>query len=168
MAMKGPTAKMSSELLSGATLDAWQRLLRAHGVIARVLDAEMQSSHGITLSDYDVLVNLRDADEDCLKMSELSRRALLTRSGMTRLIQGLERCGLVQRAACPSDARVSYAAITDAGRILLEQARVTHHAGIRRVFADHLTDAEIETFGTLLAKIPGVTDAVAAGGGCGE
>ncbi|MBC7459965.1 MAG: MarR family transcriptional regulator [Thermoleophilia bacterium] len=149
---------MSSELLSGTTLDAWQRMLRAHLVIARVLDAELQAEHGMTLSDYDVLVNLRDADDASLKMSELSRRALLTRSGMTRLIQGLERAGLVNRAACESDARVSYAEITDSGRKLLAEARVTHHAGIRRVFADHLTDDEIAAFADTLAKIPGVVD----------
>ncbi|MCW2949116.1 MAG: transcriptional regulator, MarR family [Thermoleophilia bacterium] len=155
--VKGTPRPMSSELLSGTTLDAWQRLLRAHGVIARVLDAEMQAAHGITLSDYDVLVNLRDAD-DCLKMSELSRRALLTRSGMTRLVQGLERHGYVSRSACNNDARVSYAGITAAGRQLLTSARVTHHQGIRRVFADHLSEAEIAAFANTLAKIPGVVD----------
>lgn len=149
---------MSTELLSGTTLDAWQRMLRAHGVIARVLDAELQAAHGMTLSDYDVLVNLRDADDASLRMSELSRRALLTRSGMTRLIQGLERSGFVKRSACESDARVSYAAITDSGRELLAEARATHHAGIRRVFADHLTDEEIAAFADTLAKIPGVVD----------
>jgi DNA-binding MarR family transcriptional regulator len=146
------------QLLCGTTLDAWQRLLRAHGVIARTLDAELQAAHAITLSDYDVLVNLRDADGRSLKMSELSRRVLLTRSGMTRLIQGLEGCGFIQRAPCSSDARVSYATISDAGLKLLSAARFTHHAGIRRVFSDHLSEAEIEAFADTLAKIPGVVD----------
>lgn len=149
---------MASELLSGTTLDAWQRLLRAHGIIVRVLDAELRSAHDLTLSDYDVLVNLRDADEDSLKMSELSRRALLTRSGMTRLIQGLERNRLIERRPCASDARVTYVAITEQGLAKLAEARDTHHAGIRRVFSDHLTEAEIEAFAGTLAKLPGVVD----------
>ena len=116
------------QMVVGTLLDAWQRLLRANCVIMRVLDAELHAEHGMTLSDYDVLVSLRAADDCSLRMSDLSRRTLLTRSGMTRLVQGLERDGLVERRACDADARVSYAVLTDLGHERLERARSTHHA----------------------------------------
>ena len=145
--------------VEGAIMDAWQRLLRAHCVLSRTLDTELQAAHGITISDYDVLVQLRDADGHCLTMSDLSRRTLLTRSGMTRLVQGLERDGLVERRACRTDARVSYAVLTAHGVQQLEDARRTHHAGIRRVFADHFSAEEGEQLAELLGRIPGVLDA---------
>lgn len=155
---------MTPELLSTTVLDAWQRLLRSHALIIRLLDAELQAQHGMTLSDYDVLAKLRDAadsEHDCLRMSELSEKALLTRSGMTRLVQGLEREGLVKRKACKADARVSYAKITRRGLERLAEARATHHAGIERLFASHFTPEEMATLAELLEKIPGTCDAAA-------
>lgn len=139
-------------------MEAWQRLLRANCVFMRSLDSELRATHGMTISDYDVLIQLRDAERGGLKMSELSRRTMLTRSGMTRLVQGLERDGLVERRACGSDARVSYAALTELGHERLAAARCTHHAGIRRVFADHFTAADAEQLSALLGQIPGVAD----------
>lgn len=153
---------MTPELLSTTVLEAWQRLLRSHALIIRLLDAELQAKHGMTLSDYDVLVNLRDDEGDCLKMSELSRRALLTRSGMTRLVQGLEREGLVSRGSCPHDARVAYIGITPQGLERLEAARETHHEGIHRLFASHFDCDEITQLAALLRKIPGIDDCDAA------
>jgi DNA-binding MarR family transcriptional regulator len=157
-----PTEQRHTGFVEGALMVAWQRLLRANCVLSRVLDTELQAAHGITISDYDVLVQLRDAEGRCLTMSDLSRRTMLTRSGMTRLVQGLERDGLVQRRACPSDARVSYAVLSDQGLALLEDARRTHHAGIRRVFADHFSAEEAEQLAELLGRIPGVLDTPSA------
>ncbi|MCZ4496099.1 MAG: putative MarR-family transcriptional regulator [Thermoleophilia bacterium] len=157
---------VDSELVSGASLEAWQRLLRAHCVIARELDVELQSVHGMTLSDYDTLVQLRDCESETLKMSELSRRTMLTRSGMTRLVQGLERDGLVERRSCDSDARVSYAALTPHGHEVLQAARETHHAGIRRTFADHFTEEEAAQLAALLGQVPGALEGdMPCGGG---
>lgn len=147
--------RQDSTLVEGALMVAWQRLLRAHCVLSRSLDAELQASHGITISDYDVLVQLRDAPDHCLRMSDLSRRTLLTRSGMTRLVQGLERDGLVERRSCATDARVSYAVLTQTGMEQVAAARQTHHGGIRRMFADHFSEAEGEQFAELLGRIPG-------------
>lgn len=143
------------ELVEGAQMHAWQRLLRANCLLSRALDTELQSAHGMTISDYDVLVQLRDAQGHSLRMSELSRRTLLTKSGMTRLVQGLERDGLVVRRACADDARVSYAVLTEAGMERIAAARETHHAGIRRLFAEHFSDAEAEQLADLLGRIPG-------------
>lgn len=148
----------SEQMVRGAQLDAWQRLLRAHCIMLRTLDAELQSEHQMTISDYDVLVSLREAPDGQLRMSDLSRSTLLTRSGMTRLIQGLERDGLVERASCPSDARVSWVQLSSEGRARLSAARSTHHAGIRRLFADHVDETEAATLAELLGRIPGVAD----------
>jgi DNA-binding MarR family transcriptional regulator len=141
-------------IVEGVLIEAWQRLLLANFVMARALDAELQAAHSMTISDYDVLVQLRNAEDHSLTMSELSRRTLLTRSGMTRLVQGLERDGRVARRACATDARVSYAVLTEAGRAQFAAARQTHHAGIRRLFADHFTAEEAEQLSNLLGKIP--------------
>ncbi len=146
------------EWVEGTVLDAWQRLLRANCVLMRTLDHELQAEHGMTISDYDVLVSLRHADDHSLRMSDLSRRTLLTRSGMTRLVQGLERDGLVERRPCETDARVSFAVLTPVGIERIEAARRTHHAGIRRMFADHFSDADAALLVELLGRIPGVAD----------
>jgi DNA-binding MarR family transcriptional regulator len=157
-----PVDEQQTQLVTGPLMVAWQRLLRANCVLSRVLDTELQAAHGLTISDYDVLVQLRDAEGRCLTMSDLSRRTTLTRSGMTRLVQGLERDGLVERRSCRTDARVSYAVITDHGLAVLEDARRTHHAGIRRVFADHFSAEEADQLAELLGRIPGVLDAPSA------
>ncbi len=148
----------SEQWVVGPVLDAWQRLLRANCIVMRQLDHELQAEHNITISDYDVLTSLRAAAEHSLRMSDLSRRTLLTRSGMTRLVQGLERDGLVQRKACKSDARVSFAVLTELGVERIKAARRTHHAGIRRLFAAHFSDEEADQLAELLGRIPGVSD----------
>jgi len=145
-------------LVEGAHIEAWQRLLRANCVFMRELDSELQVQHGMTVSDYDVLVQLRDAEQRSLTMGVLSERTMLTRSGMTRLVQGLEADGLVERRPCPSDARRSFAVLTPLGQERLEAARCTHHAGIRRVFAQHFTPEEAEQLSELLGQIPNVAD----------
>ncbi len=96
-------------------LDAWVRFLRAHAAITRQLSARLEADHGLTLSDYDVLVQLYYAPERALRRVDLARTVLLTASGITRLLDGLERCGWVEKKACSRDARVSYAALTTAG-----------------------------------------------------
>lgn len=149
-------------MVEGAHMQAWQRLLRSYCALSRTLDTELQAAHGLTISDYDVLVQLRDAPDHSLRMSDLSRRTMLTRSGMTRLVQGLERDGFVERRACAADARVSYAVLTPQGAARFEDARRTHHAGIRRMFADHLSEDEATGLAELLGRIPGVAD----GAGC--
>lgn len=148
---------MTQDLLNKTALEAWQRLLHTHASIIRVLDAQLQLAHKMTLSDYDVLVNLRDAmqdNEQCISMSQLSTRTLLTRSGMTRLVQGLEHEGLVAKITCPNDARVSYVQITKKGLTVLAKARLTHHEGINKLFASRLTDTDMKNMSGILKKIP--------------
>ncbi len=159
--MSGPA------MVDGVVMTAWKGLLRANCILMRELDTELRSTHGLTISDYDVLVQLREAEDSSLRMSDLSRRTMLTRSGMTRLVQGLERDGFVERRACGEDARVSYAVLTPGGRERLEAARATHHAGIRRMFADHFDESAAAQLAQLLDRIPGVAFENAAAGAPG-
>ncbi len=119
-------ATASEMELEGAALEAWRSYLQSHASILRELDAELVAEHGMTTRDYEVLLYLAQADDRRLPMSALAERTMLTRSGITRLIDGLVRGGLIERSACPSDARISYACLTDAGYERLRQAGCTH------------------------------------------
>lgn len=136
-------------------LEAWRAFLHGHAAITRALDAELVASHRVTLSDYEVLLYLAQAPERRLRMSELAERVLLTRSGVTRLVDGLERAGLVRRADCPEDRRVSYTQLTDAGYANLREAGRTHLAGVRALFVEQFSDEELEELASLLTRLPG-------------
>src|SRR3954454_2095767 len=129
-----PKAPAFSEL----ELDAWRGFLRTHSMLLRELDEELTRRHGLPVSSYDVLVQLDEAPEGRLRMSALADAVLLSRSGLSRLVTRLESQGLIERLECSNDARGSYAAITDKGRQRLNEARVTHRAGVRARFFDHL------------------------------
>ncbi|MGH2915415.1 MAG: MarR family winged helix-turn-helix transcriptional regulator [Solirubrobacteraceae bacterium] len=141
--------------LAGAALDAWRSYLQSHAAILRVMDAELVAEHGITARDYEVLLYLSQAEEGHLPMSALAGSTMLTRSGITRLVDGLVKAGLIERASCPNDARVSYAQLTDAGHAKLRQAGCAHVASIRRLFLERFTPAEIERLAQLLSRLPG-------------
>src|SRR5919202_1376895 len=98
------------------TLDAWVSFLRSHAAITRELSAQLQHEHNLTLNDYEVLLHLSHADGGRMRRVDLAQQVLLTASGITRLLEGLERTGYVCKETCAADARVSYAKITDAGR----------------------------------------------------
>jgi DNA-binding MarR family transcriptional regulator len=138
---------------------AWTRLLRAYVSTTRLLSAELQAKHGLTLNDYEALLVLSRAKDARMKRVELARNLLLTPSGVTRLLQGLEDAGLVERAACPSDLRVAYAQLTEAGHDKLASASSEHVASIRALFTASFTDEELLTIGETLGRLPGVGDA---------
>ena len=137
---------------------AWTLLLRAFASTTRSLSAELQEEHGLSLNDYEALLVLSRAEGQRLKRVELARSLMLTPSGVTRLLQGLEDAGLVERAACASDLRVTYAQLTDAGREKLEAASGGHIASIRALFEENLASREIDSIAEILAKLPGVTE----------
>jgi DNA-binding MarR family transcriptional regulator len=141
--------------LDGAALDAWRSYLQSHASIVRVLDAELAAEHGMTTRDYEVLLYLAQADERRLPMSALAERTMLTRSGITRLVDGLVESELIERVACPNDARVSYAQLTDVGYSKLREAGCTHVASIQRLFLEHFSPEEIEQLASLLSRLPG-------------
>src|SRR2546423_3255125 len=112
--------------LEGAALDLWRSYLQSHASIVRVLDAELVAEHGITARDYEVLLYLAQEPGRQLAMSALAERTMLTRSGITRLVDGLVDERLIERVACPNDARVSYAQLTEAGYEKLRAAGCSH------------------------------------------
>src|SRR3954451_16132347 len=116
----------SSELLSERELRAWRGLLKAHATLVKALDAELVADHGLGITSYEVLLHLAEADAGRMRMHDLASSVLLSRSGLTRLVDRLERDGLLRREACDSDARGAYAALTDGGRRRLAEARGTH------------------------------------------
>ncbi len=128
--------------LSADERAAWLGLLRTHARITHELDQELRREHGLPLSSYDVLVQLSSAPGGELRMSELADAVVLSRSGLTRLVDRLERDGLVARRECPDDARGALAALTAKGRAALGRAQPTHHDGIRRLFVERLDRAQ--------------------------
>ena len=135
-------------------LEAWVSFLRAHAAITRALNADLLSEHGLTLNDYEVLLHLSRAEDGMMRRVDLAESVLLTASGITRLLDGLERAGFVEKRSCKSDARVSYAKLTPAGSAKLAAAAQTHVAGIEELFTGRFSAEEIATLGELLARLP--------------
>jgi DNA-binding MarR family transcriptional regulator len=145
--------------LSACELAAWRGFLRAHAALVRELDRELEETHGLPLTHYEVLLHLGNAPERRLRMSDLAQSVLLSQSGITRLVDRLEAAGLVARAPCVEDRRVLYAQLTDAGRARLEAARPTHLAGVRTRFLSRFEDDELATLAEAWERIqPGVTE----------
>jgi DNA-binding MarR family transcriptional regulator len=153
---------MSSQVLSdqeSVALDAWVRLLRGHAAARRSLSAQLQADHGLTVNDYEALLLLSHADDNLMRRVDLADALQLTASGVTRLLDGLQDCGLVDKATCASDARVTYAVLTDAGRTRLEQASSSHLTAIRSLFEERYSHEELAALAELLARLPGAAGA---------
>ena len=159
--------KTTAERLSAEELGAWRAFLRAHSVVSRKLEAELVAEHDLPLPSYDVLLQLAEAPARRLRMTELADRVLLSRSGLTRLVDRLEREGLVERAACPGDARGTHAVLTESGLTRLRTAAPTHLRGIAEHVTGRLTTDELGQLEHLMRKL---LDAPlgAPEGGCGE
>jgi DNA-binding MarR family transcriptional regulator len=132
----------------------WTRLLRAHASTTRLLSAALQAEHGLTINDYEALYVLSRAENRRMRRVDLARRLLLTPSGVTRLLEGLERSGLVERDTCASDLRVTYALLTDAGAEKLDAASCSHVGSIRELFEEHFSPEEIDALASALGKLP--------------
>ena len=130
-------------------------LLRGHAALTRALNAELVADHGLTLNDYEVLLRLSRAPERKMRRVDLADQVLLTASGITRLLDGLQASGYVDKAACSSDARVTYAVLTDAGHEKLRSAADLHVAGIHAKFAERYSDDEMATLAELLSRLDG-------------
>jgi DNA-binding MarR family transcriptional regulator len=139
---------------SGLPDTAWVRFLRAHAAVTRELSSRLEAVHELTLSDFDVLVQLYYAEERRMRRIDLARSVLLTASGITRLLDGLESSGLVGKERCDSDARVTYAVLTDAGVKKIEEARDSHLADIEEVFGARFSPQELQQLAELLGRLP--------------
>jgi DNA-binding MarR family transcriptional regulator len=149
---------MSTQLLTtqrSPALDAWVRLLRGHAAARRKLTTELQGDHGLTVNDYEALLLLARAEEKLMRRVDLAEALQLTASGVTRLLDGLEDQGLVEKETCSKDARVTYAKLTAGGRRKLEQASSSHIAGVEAFFQAYFTARELETLAELLGRLPG-------------
>jgi len=136
-------------------LDAWVRLLRGHGAARRSLSAALQAEHGLTVTEFEALLLLAKAPDGHLRRVDLAEGLALTASGVTRLLDGLEAAGLVAKATCERDARVTYAVLTDAGLERLRQASASHVGAVRALFEGRYSPAELETLAELLGRLPG-------------
>jgi DNA-binding MarR family transcriptional regulator len=144
-----------TEELGATRLHAWMVFVRGHSVIMRELSAELVREHGLTINDYEVLLYLAGAPERRMRRVDLAASVLVTASGITRILQGLEREGLVESLDCDQDRRVTYACLTDAGLQRFRAARTTHLEGVDRLFLDRFDPAERELLGRLLLRLPG-------------
>lgn len=124
--------------LDDQQMDAWHGFLRAHSALVRELDVEMQAEHGLSLTQYEVLLLLSKSGGGSARMSDLADGALLSLSGLSRLVDRLVAMGLVERTQCPNDRRSSLAQLTPAGRKKFREAQPTHHRGVHRLFIDRL------------------------------
>ena len=134
-------------------LQAFISFLRAHAAVTRDLDRELVAEHGLTINDYEVLIRLARAPDQMLRRVDLAQQVLLTPSGITRLLAGLQRQGFVEKAACDTDARVVYAKLTESGREKLECASESHFASIRAVFGSCFDEHELEALRTLCTRL---------------
>ncbi|MGI8682811.1 MAG: MarR family winged helix-turn-helix transcriptional regulator [Mycobacteriales bacterium] len=138
---------------TASELAVWRAFLRAHAEVSRRLEAELLAEQDLPLAAYDVLVQLVEAPDRRLRMTELADRVLLSRSGLTRRLDRLEREGLVARVVCPSDARGMFAVLTDAGLSRLRGASPTHLRGIAEHMTSRFSAAELEVLGRLLSRL---------------
>ena len=142
-----------SPVPSRAELRAWRSFLSAHARVMRSLEAELLAEQRLSLVSYDVLVQLAEAPQRRLRMAELADRVLLSRSGVTRLVDRLERTGLVARHRVAGDGRGVIAELTPLGVETLRNAAKTHLAGVVRHFVTRFNPDELAQFGDLCARL---------------
>ena len=132
---------------------AWRALARAVHVIPRVLDAELLESQGLSMTEYNVLMNLSEAPDQSLRIGELANFVSITVSGLTRVVDRLSRRGFVERVRADDDARGQVAVLTPEGLDGLQQAWPTHLAGVRRHVMDHLEGTDLVALAEALENI---------------
>src|SRR5271155_33545 len=141
---------------------AWRGLLRAHAALAKRLDAELEQAHRLPMSSYEVLHHLEHASGGRMRMCDLAEQAQLSRSGLTRLVDRLEREELLERCSCEHDARGSYACLTTTGRARLREARGTHLTVVKEHFLSRFSESELSVLADMWERIAPPCN----GGGC--
>jgi DNA-binding MarR family transcriptional regulator len=145
---------LSPQPSSKPAVSAWLRLLHGGAAARRLLDAGLQAGHGLTVVEYEALLLLSQAEEQAMRRVDLAHGLGLTPSGVTRLLDRLEHEGLVEKGTCASDARVTYAVLTDAGAARLESSSCSHEGSVRALFEERYTPEELETLASLLGRLP--------------
>ena len=147
---------MSSQVLreQAPAVEAWINLIRGQSAATRAVNAQLVADHGLTINDFECMLLLARADDRRMRRVDLAEQLILTASGVTRLLDGLEKEGWVDRAACASDRRVTYAVLTDEGLAKLRQASKSHVADQRTFFEARYTSEELEQLAALLGRLP--------------
>jgi DNA-binding MarR family transcriptional regulator len=153
------TQRSATPATNSVEIQAFTRLVRASFAVTRELSAQLQADHGLTINTYEALLRLALSPGSRMRRVDLANSLMLTASGVTRLLDGLEREGLVGREACESDRRVTYAVLTKTGRERLRQADRTHTRQIRELMSAHFDKAQLAQLSDLLARLPGAEPA---------
>jgi DNA-binding MarR family transcriptional regulator len=148
-----PAPAGSEPCLDDRELRAWRGLLRAHAALTKALDNQLEAGHGLPLMSYEVLMQLADADERRMRMRDLASSVILSRSGLTRLVDRLQREGLIDREQCASDARGAYAVLTESGRARLREAQPLHRESVRQRFLSRFSDDELRELAVFWARL---------------
>jgi len=143
----------NAEMIDDRALAVWADFLHAHAALTDVLGRELAENAGMPLGWYDVLTQLGATPGGRLRMQDLAAAVVLSKSGLTRLVDRLEEAGLVMRTSCPSDRRGTFAEMTPAGAAALRAARPVHLDGIARHFAAHLSPTDVEALGSALSAL---------------
>jgi len=146
---------MTSQVLSeqSKAVATFASLLRAHAASTRLLSAQLTADHGLTISDYEVLLRLAWAPDRRMRRVDLAEQVVLTASGITRLLEGLERSGYVARGTCDADRRVVYAVLTDDGLAKLREASHSHVAQVETYFTARFGEEELTDLAGLLGRL---------------
>ncbi len=156
---------MSRQVLIPQAIElvAFARLMRAQTVLRRELEAEVLTPRGLTFNDFEALLHLSKSFEQRLRRVDLVELLMLTPSGVTRLLDGLEEAGLVENVHCASDARVTWAQLTQDGSETVDCVGASHTKRLQSLFRDTLSEEEVELLSELLGKLPGVGAGSCAG-----
>src|SRR3954454_2344758 len=141
---------------TSTAIEAFTRLIRAHAAVTRRLSSQLSTDHGLNINAYEALLILARAPDSRLRRVDLANGMLITAGGVTRLLDGLEREGLVAREQCAGDRRVSYAVLTEAGRDKLREASKSHTRQIRELFGGSYDEDELTQLAALLDRLPNV------------
>jgi DNA-binding MarR family transcriptional regulator len=137
----------------GRAPEAWVRMLRGHATLTRRMDATLRELHGLSLNEFEILLQLWHAEDGRLRRVDLAQRLVVTQGGITRLLAGLERQELVERQSCDTDARVVYACLTGSGKRKLLAARKTHLDDVERLFSNRFKGEELKQLAGLLSRL---------------
>jgi DNA-binding MarR family transcriptional regulator len=148
-----PAPRRVSTIVDEPGFGAWRALLQAHARITRRLDEELQAAHGLSLAEYDALLQIAHAPGRRVRMNVLADRVLLSRSGITRLVDRLEAAGSVERIACSTDARGQEAVLTPSGLDRLRTAADTHLDGVRRYFLERFDATDLNAIERSLGRV---------------
>ena len=133
-------------------MDAWLAFVRTHSRLWDQVEAQVRQDHGLTMTRYDVLIHLDQAGGR-LGLTDLGAAIILSPSGLSKLLDRMERSGQLRREPDPEDARSTYAVITPRGRALVRQARASHHALLQETFGDRLTDRDVADLRRIMNKL---------------